>query len=559
MIRLLSGDCREVLKQLPDNSIHCCVSSPPYYGLRSYGVGIEGGEIGSESSPEEYLATMVEVYRQVWRVLREDATCWINLGDSYNNFRSQMGPGQALHGRDDLRGKPAPDSRKRGWGGLKEKDLLLMPARLALALQADGWWVRSDIIWHKPNPMPESVRDRPVNSYEHVFLLTKSSRYYFDMAAVAEPAGGTNGAALGGAALAPKPDAAFDADYRAPHLHGRCDLGQPQVTVNCSVAWQAQHTEIVERIRFSIVTEQAERSFVVDLEPGNGVASLAAVAGTLKGCAARNLPIRATIIDAAAAECGASDTDTMDAIPLTDATARAEAVFQPGELLADMVEERRAAEVTFHCDELSQPLLILGTCRPTHRLHDTRNTPTRAIRNVWTIATSPFSAAHFATFPPELAERCIKAGTSERGCCAACGKPWGRETERGELRGPGSENYVLPKAQAAAGDPRNKGRSEGWTPNHFYQPNTTGWAPGCQCDADVKPCVVLDCFAGAGTSLLVADRLQRDAVGIELNTAYTEMAMERCRQDAPLFTSFPPAEPPEDERMADLFTDMAAD
>ena len=224
-----------------------------------------------------------------------------------------------------------------------DKQLLLMPARLALALQADGWWVRSDIIWHKPNPMPESVTDRPTSAHEHVFLLTRSARYYYDADAVREEL----------------QQSTLERGYTATHL------------INGGSAKEHGNTDKMVR-------------------QGKG-------------------------------------------------------------------------------------------------FWDNAYVPTsRNLRNVWTIATSPFSSAHFATFPPELAERCIKAGS---------------------------------------------------------RPGDT----------------VLDPFAGAGTSLLVADRLQRDAIGMELNMAYTEMAMERCRQDAPLFTAFPPAEPPEDERMADLFTDMAAD
>lgn len=183
--KLLEGDCRAILPTLDADSVHCVVTSPPYYGLRDYGVA---GQLGLEATPDEYIQMMVAVFREVKRVLRPDGTCWVNIGDSYNNFRSQMGPGQAVHGRDDLRSKPAPNSRTRGWDGLKEKDLLMIPARLALALQADGWWLRSDVIWSKPNPMPESVTDRPTNAHEHVFLLTKSARYYYDADAVREKA-----------------------------------------------------------------------------------------------------------------------------------------------------------------------------------------------------------------------------------------------------------------------------------------------------------------------------------------------------------------------------------
>ena len=304
--------------------------------------------------------------------------------------------------------------------GLKPKDLLLMPARLALALQQDGWWVRSDIIWHKLNPMPESVTDRPTSAHEHVFLLTRSARYFYDADAVRE---------------------AHEEPWRST---GKPDRGGV---------------------------------FAFDSR---------------------------------------------------------EAAFD-------------------------------------RRLY---NPAGRNLRNVWTIATHAYPDAHFATFPPELAERCIKAGTSERGCCAACGKPWGRVTASAFVP-------TQDPANVKAGD---KGlAAPGWNnyPRGITSATTTGWAPGCQCYAlprgttnnatvgwsaggdcagGVVPCVVLDPFAGAGTTLLVADRLQRSAVGIELNVNYTRMAMDRCVADAPLLADLGPMpEHPEESAMADLFTDMAAD
>ena len=191
---VIVGDCRVVLPCLPSGVAQCCVTSPPYFGLRDYGVD---GQIGLERTLEAYVSEMVAVFREVRRVLREDGTLWLNLGDSYNNFRSQMGPGQLLHGREDLRGKVAPESKTRGVIGFKEKDLMMVPARVALALQADGWYLRSDIIWHKPNPMPESCRDRPTSAHEHVFLLTKSDKYFYNFDAMQEPGvtpAGTKGA-----------------------------------------------------------------------------------------------------------------------------------------------------------------------------------------------------------------------------------------------------------------------------------------------------------------------------------------------------------------------------
>jgi len=182
-VEIIEGDCRKTLAQIPDKIANCCVTSPPYFGLRNYGVN---GQIGLEESLAEYITQLVVVFREVRRILKDDGTLWLNLGDSYNNFRSTMGPGQTFHKDQDLRGKPAPKSKSRGQQGFKEKDLLMVPARVAIALQEDGWYLRSDIIWHKPNPMPESVRDRPTSTHEHVFLLSKNQSYYYDYLAIVE-------------------------------------------------------------------------------------------------------------------------------------------------------------------------------------------------------------------------------------------------------------------------------------------------------------------------------------------------------------------------------------
>jgi len=170
---------------LADQSVHCVVTSPPYWGLRDYGVN---GQLGLERTMEEYVANMVQVFREVWRVLRDDGTCWINLGDSYtSDGRDSYGSfqpdtKQATH--PTIKSTP----RARQPNGLKPKDLVGIPWRVAFALQADGWYLRSDIIWSKPNPMPESVTDRPTKAHEYIFLLSKSPKYFFDQEAVREKA-----------------------------------------------------------------------------------------------------------------------------------------------------------------------------------------------------------------------------------------------------------------------------------------------------------------------------------------------------------------------------------
>ena len=179
--KIILGDCIEGMRTLANESVHCVVTSPPYFGLRDYGVD---GQIGLEESPEEYVAKMVEVFREVRRILRNDGTLWLNLGDSYNGASVNR---SGSNGYDD--GRTNRDKRFSAGGidGLKPKDLIGIPWRVAFALQSDGWWLRQDIIWHKPNPMPESVTDRCTKAHEYIFLLSKSERYYYDHEAIKVP------------------------------------------------------------------------------------------------------------------------------------------------------------------------------------------------------------------------------------------------------------------------------------------------------------------------------------------------------------------------------------
>jgi len=324
-VDLRCGDALALMREMPDCSVQTCVTSPPYWGLRDYGVA---GQLGLERTPQEYVERMVEVFREVRRVLRDDGTCWVNLGDSYAS--GGRGCGQAgPDGEKQRSNVGALLGPKRAPEGLKDKDLVGIPWRVAFALQADGWWLRSDIIWAKPNPMPESVTDRPTKSHEYLFLLTKSARYYYDAKAIAEEA--------------------ETVDTRRPY-------GSPGANA---------------------LDPRGKQGEGKQRWPGIG-------------------PQHAT-------------------------------------------ERDRG--------EKYEPM----------QTHLTRNA-----RSVWTIATSPYHDAHFATFPPELPRRCILAGS----------KP---------------------------GD------------------------------------TVLDPFAGAGTTGLVADRLGRSFIGLELNPEYVTLARRRIAADCPLF------------------------
>lgn len=391
--RILVGDCREQLATLDDKSVHCCVTSPPYYGLRDYGTDVwtggdadcphgtshwdgpkqtQGGQSGHASSSDrlsrsvclcgairerkqigleptlaEYIATLVDVFRSVRRVLRDDGTLWLNIGDSYcSTAPGTMGDPLRRAGifagvKEETAGarrKYRPETPL----GMKPKDLMMVPARLAIALQDDGWYLRSDIIWAKPNPMPESVTDRPTASHEHIFLLTKSSRYWYDADAVRLPLS------------------------------------------DASIARLSQD---------------------VDAQDGSDRANG-----------------------------GAKTNGSMKAVVKIDK--------QRG-------HGRRHDGFNDRWDAMTR---------------DEQQANGANLRNVWTIATKPFSEAHFATFPPDIPRRCIKAG------CPVGG-------------------------------------------------------------------TVLDPFLGSGTTLMVADQLDRHGIGVELNPTYAEMARKRITNDAPLFAN----------------------
>ena len=213
--RILCGDSIEMLRTLQDNLVDCCVTSPPYYGLRDYGVD---GQIGLEENPYQYVERLVNVFREVRRVLKDDGTLWLNIGDSYcgtgnkGNYKDPKYP----NGRN---GQSIAKNRKID--GIKSKDLIGIPWMLAFALRDDGWYLRQDIIWHKPNPMPESVRDRCTKSHEYIFLLSKKPKYYFDYKAIQEDA-------VTGETKRDKHSEGYQADYpkgdrfsKGEHIYGK--------------------------------------------------------------------------------------------------------------------------------------------------------------------------------------------------------------------------------------------------------------------------------------------------------------------------------------------------
>lgn len=336
-VTLLVGDCRDLLRDLDSGSVHCAVTSPPYFGLRDYGVA---GQIGLEEDLQDYIDELVAVFAELRRVLRDDGTLWLNLGDSYAGAwgAQQARENPSSISRNSILNHPkrASQAGRIRMAGLKPKDLMMVPARVALALQADGWYLRSEIVWHKPNPLPESVTDRPTTAHEKLFLLSKSKRYYYDAEAVREPY-----------------------SYGRDH-HRNVDSPPPS-----HVPGAAQHSGLRR-------SGNVRRKYNEEVgRPGRAA-----------GARGQSFP------------------------------------WEEGE--------------------------------------------GRNLRNVWSVPVKPFSEEHFATFPPELIEPCIKAGCPEGG-------------------------------------------------------------------------TVLDPFGGAGTTGLVADRLGRNAVLIELNPAYAEIARRRLEADGGMF------------------------
>ena len=370
---LYKSDSRTI--PVPDKSIHTVVTSPPYWGLRDYGTD---KQIGLEPTPEEYCANMVAVFREIRRVLRDDGTVWLNLGDSYSSGSRTTTTNDSFRG-DTL----VNTTRTPVVEGVKPKDLIGIPWRVAFALQASGWYLRSDIIWSKPNPMPESVQDRPTKAHEYIFLLSKSQNYYYDADAIRE-------------SLAPT------------------SIGRLQ-----------------QNIEGQTGTTRA-----------NG---------------------------------GMKSNGNLKAV---------------GDI-------------------------ELG----------------RNKRSVWEISTQPYPDAHFATYPEKLVEPCILAGTSEKGVCAECGKPWVRDTEIVGIpeRDTRDNRIGVIPGRDHASRMNSKAREK-------VEKQLKGWKPVCSCNADTVPATVLDPFVGSGTTLAVAQRLGRKGVGTDINDEYLELAQKRLAKiSMPMF------------------------
>jgi DNA modification methylase len=333
------------------------------------------GQLGLEPTPEEYIQNMVAVFREVKRVLRDDGTCWVNMGDSYAQTTLRHRGGI----RGDRKERLINNNYSTVVSGLKPKDLCGIPWMLAFALRADGWYLRSEIIWAKPNPMPESVTDRPTKSHEQIFLLSKKPKYFYDADAIREP----------------------------------------------------HKLESLARYEYGL---QASA-------PKDGYISAGSDTGAFKS----------------------------------------------------------------------------------KRMGDHMNYNGRNKRTVWEIATQAYPDAHFATFPEKLVVPCIKAGTSEKGCCLECGAPWERVVEKTTQRnswGDRKNSHTNYPNEGRCGDVTSK---------------TIGWRSTCKHKGEPVSCVVFDPFGGSGTVKNVAERLGRRAVVTDLKFEYCQMAKKRCERLPELF------------------------
>ena len=234
---IINGDCLCVLKEMPDESVHCCVTSPPYYGLRDYGIE---GQVGREAAPEQYIRKLTEIFSEVYRVLRADGTCWLNISDTYcgTGSKGKCTDPKNLEGRNGQKVSIAQNVE-----GCKHKDLIGIPWMLAFALRNSGWYLRNDIVWQKGNAMPESAKDRLTRSYEHIFLLAKSQKYYFDAPAIAEPiAADTKRRYMGGRGSSHKysdevPGQAGVQSFNKPRQAGEIKESDISPVRNCRDVW----------------------------------------------------------------------------------------------------------------------------------------------------------------------------------------------------------------------------------------------------------------------------------------------------------------------------------
>lgn len=407
--KVYTGDALNVLKTFPDNVIQTCITSPPYFNLRTYN---REGQIGLEQTPEEYINKLVEVFREVKRVLRPDGTCWINIGDTYAANRTyQVHNTVGTKGHTYSGGSKCPP-------GLKPKDLMLIPFKLAIALQEDGWWVRSDIIWEKLNPMTESVEDRPTRSHEYVFLMSKSQKYFYDHEAIKEPISEVS----------------------------------------------------LKRINQKNFSNQTggDKDYRNGVNPNRSMRQ--ALENFAKSAGKRNK----------------RDVWTLSSSPST--------------------------------------WEFCNSCGKFYQGKDKKLITKLDVRKVCVCGKSDAWVSHFASYPMSLIEPCILAGTSEKGNCSTCGRPWKRVIKRSPSDWPERKANNEPIRHGLMGATQVKAGNF-----KAVESETLGFEPQCDCGVDPVPAIALDIFMGSGTTGVVASKLGRNWVGIDLNEDYARVAEARIK------------------------------
>lgn len=470
---IIIDEVRAALKAWPAQSVHCIVTSPPYFGLRDYKVKPVDwaagsyvpvvdlpeysypawrGQLGMEPDPLMFVGHIVEIFREAWRVLRNDGTLWLNFGDCYADGGRGVDSGSTtLQGSRHNQEQSRENCIRSKYKGLRPKNLMMQPARVALALQADGWILRSDIRWQKLNPMPESISDRPTNAHEAVFLFAKTRYYYYDKEAIAEPV--TGGAHMRRSAASMEfPSMALRDDESRRRLPG----------VNPKANGANNH----------MVVDHSAR-------PRKRKPSGWATTGSGR----RH--------------------DELDGRYKQDESVRGDHNDHKTEGFNRRYKEKQNAS-------FSAAVVNLVT--------------KRNCRNVWTIPTEAYPGSHYATFPTELVRRPILAGTSDAGCCSACGTPRSRLLKKDGLRAvrgkTGHRNIDKVYDQVGATSAMRTGEVATYS--------TEGWRANCKCkDGLFIPCTVLDPFGGSGTVGEVALANGRSVVLIDLNPANEQLMKER--------------------------------
>ena len=470
--RVFLGSC-EHMDDIPSESVHMCITSPPYWGLRDYHVD---EQVGMEPTPQEYVDRLVRVFREVKRVLRPDGTLWLNLGDTYAS--SATGAHGITGGRDKstLSGDLPPlgiMGHKRtspSQYGAKPKDLVGIPWLTAFALRDDGWYLRSDIIWHKPNPMPSSVDDRCTSSHEYIFMLSKKKNYFYDADAIREPLKAIAQYADTGSQIGTSGAGGDNRTYSGRRWY-------PRPAMNRAVQLAEKHGLTDEHLA-------AIKSIGFAADPGK--THTAQSRGN-----ERYDPHMMELAQEARAKLGAYYREFMSPIMWTPGTQRTQQGCDGQMVHPDGISH-----------DLSNPWLGANK------------------RDVWSINPAGYDGAHFAVFPEELVRTCILAGSSAQGVCENCGAPTVRKIER--IVGDQHDNIADPTYKYETG---GKGNSR--DPSSFFAQalstyrGTAGWEPSCSCAAGkMVPAVILDPFMGSGTTARVAIELGRNYVGYELSPSY---------------------------------------